>query len=85
MKKLVCSACGANEFDVIDGKYKCLFCGTYNYFSKDEIPTKDSVIDLEDDISRLLLKCEEDSVNAKKYANMILDIDPNNSKALKYI
>ena len=30
-------------------------------------------------------KCKEDPVNAKKYANLVLDIDPHNVEALKYV
>ncbi len=44
-----------------------------------------SGIALENDISRLLSKCKEDPVNAKKYANLVLDIDPHNVEALKYV
>ena len=44
-----------------------------------------SGISLDDDISRLLSKCKEDPVNAKKYANLVLDIDPHNVEALKYV
>ena len=44
-----------------------------------------SGISLDDDISRLLSKCKEDPLNAKKYANLVLDIDPHNVEALKYV
>ena len=48
-------------------------------------PAASSQIDLDDDISRLLQKCRTDRRNARKYANLILDIDPDNEEAQKYL
>ena len=42
-------------------------------------------ISLDSDIERLLKKCKEDPKNARKYANLILDIDPDNTEAYKYL
>ena len=44
-----------------------------------------SPIALDDDIARLLKKCQTDPSNAQKYANLVLDIDPDNEEALKYL
>lgn len=45
----------------------------------------DSNIALDDDVQRLLKKCKTDPRNARKYANLILDIDPDNEEAYKYL
>ena len=44
-----------------------------------------SSIALEEDIAVLLKKCREDPKNARKYANLVLDIDPGNAEAKKYL
>ena len=44
-----------------------------------------STIDLDDDVSRLLAKCKREPKNARKYANLILDIDPDNQEARRYL
>lgn len=40
-------------------------------------------IALDDDVVRLLAKCEAEPARARKYANLVLDIDPSNTQALK--
>ena len=40
---------------------------------------------LDDDVAKLLRKCRENPARARKYANLILDIDPDNPEALKYL
>ena len=42
-------------------------------------------VSISEDIKRLLAKCRTDRKNARKYANLILDIDPNNKDALQYL
>ena len=44
-----------------------------------------SSIGLDDDVAELLRKCRENPARARKYANLILDIDPDNPEALKYL
>ncbi len=46
---------------------------------------KTSYIALDDDVQMLLIKCHNDPTQANKYANLILDIDPNNKEAIKYL
>ena len=38
-----------------------------------------------DDVQRLLQKCEDDPSNRRRYASLILDIDPTNPKAQGYL
>ena len=79
MKLIMCQQCGSNDLQEKDGKIICGYCGSK--FKKQP----SSIIALNDDVQRLLDKCEKEPKNAKKYANLILDIDPTNKEALKYI
>lgn len=84
MKQLICPGCGSQEFKEENGFKICCYCE-----SKFEIEKKPSTINtqisLENDVTRLLRKCKDDPANAKKYANLILDIDPCNEDALDYL
>ena len=95
MKAIICSSCGASRWKE-DGRYRiCLHCGTYYEKTPEEkvrsavyavregaVRKSDSVIALNDDVERLLQKCRSDPRNARKYANLVLDIDPTNQEAL---
>lgn len=85
MEKLICESCGASEF-IDDGEhYTCSFCGSQYVKQKNKNADSSPGIALDEDISRLLSKCKTDPENAEKYANLVLDIDPSNSEAMKYI
>ena len=83
MKAEVCSRCGASEWRRESGFLVCKYCGTS--FIPEKSSMKESSIDLSDDVSRLLEKCKSDPKNARRYANLILDIDPLNKEALMYL
>jgi len=51
----------------------------------DVVPKKGTSIALNEDIRMLLRKCKEDTANARRYANLVLDIDPSNKEANKYL
>ena len=68
----------------------CEYCGTTMTITKNEQAmlsgnTTASGISLSDDVERLLRKCKAEPKNARKYANLILDIDADNAEALKYL
>lgn len=98
MKALICSSCGASSWKE-DGEYRiCLHCGTkyekrierQDSFARSMVQSAvarqvESVIAINDDVARLLQKCRQEPKNARKYANLILDIDPTNEEALKYL
>ena len=98
MKALICSSCGASSWKE-EGEYRvCLHCGTkYEKGLRQQMKTVGSVIQistarqvqseiaLNDDVVRLLQKCKTEPKNARKYANLVLDIDPTNEEALKYL
>ena len=98
MKAIICTSCGASRWKE-EGDYRiCLHCGTKYEKNNDDkqrsvfsaVHTQaakqiNSVIALNDDVERLLQKCRNEPKNARKYANLILDIDPTNKDALKYL
>lgn len=80
MKPRVCTACGANELVRENGSFKCAYCGTFHVSEGSR-----SNIALDDDIEALLQKCRENPSKARRYANLVLDIDPDNEEALRYV
>ena len=64
-----------------DSKY--LFTAEdYNFYGNSK---SISGISLGSDVEMLLQKCRMNPKNARKYANLVLDIDPDNVEALKYL
>ena len=85
MKITTCEKCGGGDFVERDGYRICQYCGTKYLITDEDVPRKSSSIALENDISILLQKCRDDPVNAHRYASLVLDIDPGNVEALKYL
>lgn len=85
MKKFICENCGANDFIEKNGYKICKYCGSKFLINLEDIPIKDTQIALGDDVKRLLSKCENDPVHARRYVNLILDIDPTNKEVYKYL
>ena len=87
MKRFDCECCGSTKF-ITEGGYRiCEFCGTKYQMERADIPVipKTSNIALNDDVQMLLQKCRTDPANAKRYATLILDIDPVNQEALRIL
>ena len=85
MKQTYCPNCGADVFIYKDGARYCKYCNSRFELAEEEKPQKMSEVSLQSDIDRLLRKCQTDPARAKKYAGLILDIDPTNREALKYL
>ena len=85
MKLIRCTQCGSNELYRDGGYMVCKYCNSRFAIEKDDNRVKESNIALGADIEALLKKCRIDPRNAKRYANLILDIDPDNDEALKYL
>ena len=98
MKAIICSSCGASLWQEERNYRICLHCGTkYEKLAEQpvySVPSSshktsarhvESVIEINEDVERLLQKCRKEPSKAKKYANLILDIDPTNEEALKYL
>ena len=85
MKKCNCPNCGANKLDYSYGYAFCEYCNSKFIIEKNDKPQTEPNFEIDNDIECLLKKCKEDPQNAKKYANLILDIDPTNEEAKKYL
>jgi hypothetical protein len=84
MKLLICEKCGASDFLEQGGYRICRYCDAKYALLAGDMPLKNSNIALNDDIKLLLQKCRNDPANARRYASLILDIDPTNKEAKKY-
>lgn len=85
MGQRICPNCGANEFDIVNGYEICRYCDSKFKIEVVENKKEETFISLKSDIECLLEKCKNEPWNARKYANLILDIDPTNSEAKKYL
>ncbi|MFR5849407.1 MAG: TFIIB-type zinc finger domain-containing protein [Faecalibacterium sp.] len=84
-KQFICKNCGASDFYDKDGFRICKYCNSKFIIETQDVIQKGSSIALNDDIQMLLNKCRQDPWNARRYANLILDIDPQNRDAIKYL
>lgn len=85
MKSVECTHCGSKEFFTENGFTVCAYCQTNFQPDIQNGPRKGSVIDVAYDIEALLKKCVEDPKNRRRYANLVLDIDPSNLEAIKFL
>ena len=101
MVALICKNCGANALVRTNEYMICPYCDSRFAITQEERSSRlfgssghhatlthsgvDTSIDLDDDVRQLLAKCRANPRNARKYANLILDIDPDNREALQYL
>lgn len=85
MKVQKCTNCGSGELLEESGYWLCAYCGSKFAIEAADVPQKGMGVSLNEDINILLNKCRTDPRNARKFANLILDIDPTNQEALKYL
>ena len=85
MKLLKCESCGSQEL-TDHGTYTiCDFCRSRFVNPAEKNSENSSTIGLASDIENLLRKCQEDPANRMRYASLILDLDPTNRQAQKYL
>ena len=85
MRPIECSKCGSKEmYEEIDYVI-CAYCRVKFIPSPGDLPRSSTVISVSDDIQQLLAKCRNDPDNRRRFANLILDLDPSNSEALRYL
>ena len=85
MKILKCANCDANGLVEKSGFLICEYCGSKFAIESKDMPQQTMGRALNSDVERLLQKCRTEPRNARKYANLVLDIDPSNKEALKYL
>lgn len=85
MKPVECPKCGSKELVDQRGYVVCAYCRSKFIPRAEDMPPSESAISVESDIRDLLHKCRNDPPNSRRYANLILDIDPTNFEALKYL
>jgi len=85
MKSLDCSHCGSKELVERGGFLTCIYCQSRFVLEAAETPLKSTEIAISADIKALLRKCQDDPKNRSRYANLILDIDPSNDEARRYL
>ena len=101
MEALICKNCGSNALVRKNDYMVCPYCDSRFAITREERSSGlfgsnghhatlshsgvNSSITLDDDVVRLLEKCRSNPRKARKYANLILDIDPTNEEALKYL
>ncbi|MDR2106391.1 MAG: TFIIB-type zinc finger domain-containing protein [Coriobacteriales bacterium] len=85
MELVVCTKCGASDFFEHDGFRVCSYCHSKYRAKTNSRGFANSSIALDDDVAELLQKCVSDPANAKRYANLVLDIDPTNAMAMRYL
>lgn len=79
-KPFICRSCGCHDFIEKDNYLVCSCCG-----EKHVIEQEKPGIDLREDVNRLLEKCRSEPNRAKALAQRILEIDPNNTEALRIL
>lgn len=85
MKVVECKNCGSIDLYEENGYQICKYCGTKHLITSDDRPEKASIIELNNDVQRLLRRCKEEPERAKQCAERILEIDPNNIEAKRIL
>lgn len=68
-----------------NGVLICEYCRSQFVPEISDLPPVESSIQLDSDIAALLEKCRTDPGNRRRYAGLILDIDPTNSEAIQFL
>lgn len=85
MKAIECQNCGSKDLYEENGYQICKYCGTKHLIASSDRTEKESIIDLNRDVQRLLRRCREEPERAKQCAERILEIDPNNAEAKRIL
>jgi hypothetical protein len=85
MKLVDCTSCGSKELIEEDGFIICVYCQSKYVPHVDDVPSRKTGIGIASDIHELLKKCRNDPINRRRFANLILDIDPTNQEAKQYL
>lgn len=87
MKAMICEMCGNNDLVKTDGMFVCRFCGTKYTIEEAKKLLGTVKIDKSEETEKLLILArrareEDNSENAEKYYNLVLQEEPNNWEAM---
>ena len=82
MKIITCGNCGSTDFTEQERYFVCDYCKSKHV---PEVSVKETTIGIQSDVEILLQKCVDDAPNRRRYAGLVLDIDPTNTEAHKYL
>jgi len=85
MKSVECKRCGSKELVEENNYIICAYCQSRFVMEVDDQPPNGTVIDVQSDIQALLKKCAQEPANRRRYASLVLDIDPSNTEAIKFL
>lgn len=85
MKVVECKACGSRELAEEGGIVVCTFCQSRYVPDADHATAATTVLGVASDIQALLEKCRQDPANSRRYASLVLDMDPSNAEARAYL
>ena len=85
MRAIECGRCGSPELSESDGYFVCIYCRSKFVVERPSSAPKETTIEMQSDVEVLLKKCVDDPLNRRRYASLVLDIDPTNPEASKYL
>ena len=85
MRLVDCRRCGSKEMIEESGYVICAYCRSKFVPQADDVPPMESTIGLVSDIERLLTMCRDEPHNRRRYASLVLDMDPTNAEARRYL
>jgi hypothetical protein len=85
MRVVDCRRCGSKELIEEDGFIVCTYCQSKFVPQSDDLRPMESTIGIVSDIERLLTMCRAEPHNQRRYASLVLDMDPTNAEARRYL
>lgn len=85
MKLVMCTRCASKELFEENGYVVCAYCQSRFSPQADDLPRRETLVGVHSDVQVLLKKCKDDPSNRRRYASLILDIDPTNREAAEYL
>ena len=85
MEHIACTRCGSNELAEEGAFLVCAYCRSRFSVPRYGERRPATTIDVNGDIRMLLQKCADDPANLRRYASLVLDLDPENGEALEYL
>jgi len=82
---VACTSCGSKELFEEHGYAVCAYCRSRFSRQPEDVPARQAVIDVSADVQALLQRCREDPTNRRRLASLVLDIDPTNPEAMRYL